>query len=103
MKYLFYCDLNTISCSETELENIISENSNAYLRISDNLWALDVYKDAFAQDFQSVPVYYLRVLLFDFLNDDSVCFIQELDSSAWSDYVFPPTASEFLFEDSACD
>lgn len=103
MKYLLYCDLDTVDCSESTLENIISQNSNAYLRISDNLWALDVWKEAFAHTYQSVPMYYIEILLDDFLNDNSVCFIQEINRSLHAEHVFPSAAYEFLFDETEDD
>ena len=98
MKYLLFCDMNTVHCSPDTLEKVISENSRTYLRITDNLWAFDAAKSSYAFEFQSVPDYYINVLLNNYLEENSICFIFEANysGSCWN---FPNNVCDFLTDD----
>ncbi len=96
MKYLLYCDQNSMHCQESTLEKLISENSTSHLRISADLWALDIYEHSFCWEFQSVPEYYIRSLLSKYLDKNSKCFIHEVNLS-YADYNLPEEAIQFLF------
>lgn len=96
MKYLLYCDLNTMHCPKSTLEKLISENSNSYLCVSEELWALDIWEQSFCWEFQDVPEYYIRSLLNKYLDENSKCFILEINRSH-ADYNLPGEAIQFLF------
>ena len=98
MKYLLFCDMNTVQCSPATLEKVISENSNAYLRITDNLWVFDATKISYAFEFQSVPDYYINVLLDNYLVENSICFVFEANDSN-SCCNFPNNVCDFLTDD----
>lgn len=98
MKYLLYCDLKTIHCRRETLENLIKENSYSYLQISENVWAFDTYEHAFCWEFQGVPEYYIHTLLSKFLDENSICFIHQVDLELrHADYNLPQKALSYLF------
>lgn len=99
MKYILYCDLKTIHCHETTLERLIKENSSSYLQISKDLWAFEIYEHSFCWEFQCVPEYYIRSLLSNYLDENSICFIHEVDPKLHhADYNLPQKARSYLFE-----
>ena len=99
MKYLFYIDLKTVSCDPKTIENLLEENSNSYLKISENLWALNIPKHQFNNVYTSVPTYYLDVLLGDYLEENSICIMQEINEDTKQDYNLPESAIQFLFDE----
>lgn len=99
MKYLFYMDLGTVTCDSETVEKILKENSKSFLRISDNLWALDIPKYYLGLSPIPVPNQYFDTLFDEFLNDNSISFMQAIDSNYQAAFVLPDAASNLLFDD----
>lgn len=98
MKYLFYMDLGTVTCDSETVEKILKENSKSFLRISDNLWTLDIPKYYLRLSPIPVPNQYFDTLFDEFLNDNSISFMQAIDSNYQAAFVLPDTASNLLFD-----
>ena len=97
MKYLLYCDLKTTHCNKSIFDKLLSENSSSHLQISDSIWAFEIYEHAFSWEFQGVPEYFVRTLLAEYLDENSICFIHEVNLSH-ADYNLPKAALDYLFD-----
>lgn len=46
MYYMLCCDIGTLRCTADDVEQVLSEFSTRYCKVSDNLWLFCAHKDA---------------------------------------------------------
>ncbi len=98
MKYLLYCDMKTLKCTENTINKILKDNSDSYMQISKDLWAFDTYEHSFCWEFQSVTEYFINVLLDEYLSENSICIISDVKTNHLY-YNLPLDAADYLNND----
>ena len=98
MYYMLCCDVSTLRCTANDLEQVLSEFSTRYYKVSDSLWLFCAHKDATAQSLVSPNEYVITHLLREYTTPESSLFSFRIPEHGcyWE---LPDAAEEFLSVD----
>lgn len=74
MYYMLCCDIATLRCTADDIEQVLSDFSTRYHKVSDNLWLFCAHKDAAIHVLESPNRYVVTHLLRKYTTPESSLF-----------------------------
>jgi len=95
MYYIFCCDISTLRCTATDLEQKIANFSTRYHKLSDSLWFYCVPRDEVCHLFLSPDEYFVTHVIHDYLSPESIVYTCQFPKRNYY-FELPQDAVDFL-------